>query len=130
MRKLLHFVQWLIIISLVLPCLSASATSGLAIQAASSILETPELVKDINLTNTNETPYYFRVVGDAFYFIAFDPVHGHEVWKSDGTPAGTALLKDIQPGSGTSPRTLPVTVGRCISPMTACMVGAVEKRRR
>ena len=26
--------------------------------------------------------------------------HGHELWKSDGTAAGTVLVKDINPGSG------------------------------
>src|SRR5262249_19930171 len=33
------------------------------------------------------------------FFTAFDPVNGQELWKSDGTTAGTALVKDIRPGS-------------------------------
>jgi ELWxxDGT repeat protein len=39
------------------------------------------------------------------YFTAGDPDHGFELWKSDGTTAGTILVKDIAPGplgSGTS----------------------------
>jgi ELWxxDGT repeat protein len=33
-------------------------------------------------------------------FIADDHINGYEIWKSDGTPAGTILVKDINPGAG------------------------------
>src|SRR6185295_3573578 len=29
-------------------------------------------------------------------------VHGQELWRSDGTAAGTVMLKDIKPGSASS----------------------------
>jgi len=40
--------------------------------------------------------------GNRFYFSAFDPVHGRELWVSDGTELGTVLFKEINPGSGSS----------------------------
>ena len=38
----------------------------------------------------------------ALYFQANDGVNGAELWKSDGTTAGTVLVKDIGVGSGSS----------------------------
>ncbi|GAA5531471.1 ELWxxDGT repeat protein [Herpetosiphon gulosus] len=37
-------------------------------------------------------------ISDTIFFIGTDPVHGSELWVSDGTPAGTRILKDIYPG--------------------------------
>jgi ELWxxDGT repeat protein len=34
-------------------------------------------------------------LGDRLFFIADDGIHGGEPWISDGTPAGTMMLKDI-----------------------------------
>jgi ELWxxDGT repeat protein len=38
-------------------------------------------------------------LGGVFFLQADDGVHGREPWRSDGTTAGTALLRDIQPGT-------------------------------
>ncbi len=64
-------------------------------------------VKDINEGPTDA--FFFSSLADALvhnnlmYFKANDGVHGEELWVSDGTAAGTTLLKDINPGSGTVP---------------------------
>ena len=44
------------------------------------------------------TPKLVRA-GQTLYFYAWEPDTGMELWKSDGTPAGTSLVKDIYPGS-------------------------------
>jgi len=41
------------------------------------------------------------------YFSAYTPSSGAELWKSDGTAAGTAMVQDIYPGStGSNPNYL------------------------
>ncbi|HXI04625.1 MAG TPA: ELWxxDGT repeat protein, partial [Candidatus Saccharimonadales bacterium] len=37
--------------------------------------------------------------GATLFFAANDGTHGRELWKTDGTPAGTVLVKDVDPGS-------------------------------
>ena len=57
----------------------------------------PELVKDINPGPAHTTPGTLIRVGDRLLFGADDGDRGRELWQTDGTAAGTTLVKDINP---------------------------------
>src|SRR5262245_18159900 len=63
---------------------------------------TPELLKNVNTGTLGSSPGQIVEVGATIFFSARDNVHGRELWKTDGTAAGTAFVKDIRPGSGSS----------------------------
>ncbi len=57
-------------------------------------------VKDIN-TNLREslpTPREVTLVDQTVFFVTDEVLSGRELWKTDGTGAGTALVLDIWPG--------------------------------
>ena len=41
-------------------------------------------------------------VGSVAFFCAIDADHGAELWRTDGTPAGTAMVADLAPGPDSS----------------------------
>ncbi|HEV7516740.1 MAG TPA: ELWxxDGT repeat protein, partial [Thermoanaerobaculia bacterium] len=52
-------------------------------------------------------------LGGWVYFSAQDPQHGNELWRTDGTAAGTELFLDLCPGDCSSqPYTLAALGGR------------------
>jgi len=44
-------------------------------------------------------PQSFVTIGRTTFFAASDPSHGRELWRTDGTRAGTRMVMDIWPGS-------------------------------
>ena len=60
------------------------------------------MVKDIRPgtsgSNPGESSGFFTAVGNTIFFDADDGTHGQELWKSDGTEAGTVMVKDIKTG--------------------------------
>jgi len=72
---------------------------ALAVPASGAV--GPKLVKDINPTG-NSFPTNLTRVGSKLFFAASDGVHGNELWVSDGTTAGTRMVKNIKPGAKSS----------------------------
>jgi ELWxxDGT repeat protein len=82
----------------------------------------PRMVADLNTQPVNGNafpqPYTYlspemAELGGVLYFAATDPMHGLELWRSDGTPGGTRLVRDIHPGpAGSGLLSLTVHQGR------------------
>ena len=68
------------------------------------------LLKDVYPGSTTSQPfsgYDLTDVDKTLFFAADDGTTGEELWKSDGTTAGTVLVRDIRPGNfDASPRDL------------------------
>ena len=73
----------------------------------------PWMIKDINATgtangpvgsaNSTSTQWNKMYTANGYgFFIANDGVHGEEIWRTDGTAAGTFMLADITPGAGST----------------------------
>src|SRR5262245_16221248 len=83
-------------------CLLAS----MVVLCGSSEAQPPELLKDINVA-FGSSPTSVTSVNGTAYFAADDGVNGIELWKSDGTAAGTVLVKNIRSGAtGSNPASL------------------------
>ena len=67
--------------------------------------QVPYRVKDINPSSQpafGSNPTLLTPVGNALFFVASDPANGRELWKTDGTPSGSGLVKDVFEGSSSS----------------------------
>ena len=53
------------------------------------------LVKDINPGVSSALPKCWARLKDKIYFLADDGIHGSEIWSTDGSLAGTSMLKHI-----------------------------------
>src|SRR6187549_1510224 len=61
---------------------------------------TPHLVKDINLipASSSSNPQSYVTVGGIAFFTAIDSLTGRELYRTDGTAAGTFQVVDACPG--------------------------------
>jgi ELWxxDGT repeat protein len=58
------------------------------------------LVRDINTSaGSSGNPSNLVAAGGKVFFTASTPTTGTELWVSDGTNAGTRMVRDIWPGS-------------------------------
>jgi len=60
------------------------------------------MVADIDSGPGSSFPSDITPVGAALFFQATDGTNGVELWTSDGTGAGTAMVEDIDPGPASS----------------------------
>ena len=63
---------------------------------------TPVLVKEIVGGSSSSSPLNLTAVGNALFFSA-SATGGRELWRTDGTDAGTVRVKDIHPSGNGSP---------------------------
>ncbi|MFP2932174.1 ELWxxDGT repeat protein [Pyxidicoccus sp. 3LG] len=86
-------------------------------QASAGLVGTPYLVRDLRTgsehDNFFEGPSFFVALGNTVLVSASDKVHGRELWRTDGTAAGTSLVLDLLPGTrGSDPSHAVVMNGR------------------
>lgn len=67
------------------------------------------LIKDVHVeVESNDLSFSgfarnpIKIMGGMLFFSANDGIHGEELWQSDGTPAGTVMVKDLTGDSGGS----------------------------
>jgi ELWxxDGT repeat protein len=71
---------------------------------AGAVMAQPRLVADLDPRHLTRgaQPILVGAAGRWMYFTAEDDVHGRELWRTDGTAQGTAMVRDICPGPCTS----------------------------
>ncbi|HEX7832055.1 MAG TPA: ELWxxDGT repeat protein, partial [Thermoanaerobaculia bacterium] len=73
---------------------------ALVVLAARLATAQPYLVKDVNsrILGTDSSPDPYASIGNVTLFAASSPAQGRELWRTDGTPAGTYLVRDLSEG--------------------------------
>jgi len=92
-------------------------TSGKELWRSNGTTSGTTLIKDINAGADSSLEYgktYATVLNNEIYFSAFTAAEGWELWKTNGTEAGTVLVKNINPGSVDSNPTELVTFGNYV----------------
>jgi ELWxxDGT repeat protein len=67
-----------------------------------SFPQSPRLLLDINPGSASSTDFVqaeFTQINNSAFFVADDGTHGAELWVTNGSPTGTFLVRDIDPGA-------------------------------
>lgn len=86
--------------------LAVAAGTVMALTAATMALP-PALLKDLDPAAADTTAgsfpqFPYQLANNVVLFYATDPVNGAELWRTDGTAAGTFLVKDLAAGADES----------------------------
>lgn len=73
-----------------------------ALEPRALLSATPAMIADINPGAATSNPANLVAIGTTTFFAADDGVHGTELWKSDGSTAGTRMVADMNPGAASS----------------------------
>ena len=93
---------------------ATSADNGMELWSSDGTTANTQLFKDINpgpddaspilmlnfFNVTSETAFHTNLLKGQMFLSAGTAASGTELWKTDGTPAGTVMVKDINPGTG------------------------------
>ncbi|HEV7672573.1 MAG TPA: ELWxxDGT repeat protein [Thermoanaerobaculia bacterium] len=71
---------------------------GVELAATGGSPESTVLLRDLAQGDPSSYPRQLTRVAGRLLFTATDDAHGQEVWRSDGTTAGTELVADLTPG--------------------------------
>ncbi|MBX7255645.1 MAG: hypothetical protein K1Y02_04710 [Candidatus Hydrogenedentes bacterium] len=98
---------------------AGTAANGRELWISNGTVAGTAMVKDIaagssSSLDTTHFPPSFAVLGGYLYFPAADASGGRELWRTDGTSAGTARVQDIFPGTAASIPTQLTTVGASV----------------
>lgn len=101
-----------IVRAVALAAVAGSFTSMVSVAAAQNPVMVTNINTSLNPIGVSSQPRSFTSLGAISVFTASDPAHGAELWRTDGTTAGTFLIKDINAGPNAS------------NPSEFCVVGS------
>ena len=81
-----------------------TAAVALLVSSAGAMADDPVRLSDVHSATAGSSPANLTAVGSTLFFTADNGSSGRELWKSDGTPAGTVQVADINLGpAGSNP---------------------------